>query len=344
MIRELERDPLSSSILDETYNAVHGDDTTRIFLSARPKLQSLFCRVASPEEADFVLVPFRSSLANGNAEAHEYMIRSLRTGVEANKKTILISLSDETVLIPPEFLDNHVIDVCSALQKRSLRQNSLACPAWIPDLLREELQQETLSGTPPPVSAPIVGFCGYAPLCLRSGILNLPEKLHDALQSRFSFGHAARRISLELLSRSPSVQTDFLIRRNHFWKSKNGRQRDEFLRNLINCHYALCVRGNGNYSFRLYEALSVGSIPVLLDTDCVLPWHEEIDYRSYFPVIPETRIFRLPQLIRAHFDSGDADRFQEQRLNCRRLWLEHLSIEGFFSHFHDWLLSRKSFS
>jgi hypothetical protein len=44
--------------------------------------------------------------------------------------------------------------------------------------------------------------------------------------------------------------------------------------------YFICAAGFGNYSFRLYEVLKDGRIPVYIDTDellpcCdVLPWHD----------------------------------------------------------------------
>jgi hypothetical protein len=40
--------------------------------------------------------------------------------------------------------------------------------------------------------------------------------------------------------------------------------------------YVVCPRGTENYSFRIYEALGRGKIPVIIDTDMVLP--KEIDW------------------------------------------------------------------
>ena len=36
--------------------------------------------------------------------------------------------------------------------------------------------------------------------------------------------------------------------------------------------YGLCVRGFGNFSFRLGETLMMGRIPILIDTECILPF------------------------------------------------------------------------
>ena len=49
---------------------------------------------------------------------------------------------------------------------------------------------------------------------------------------------------------------------------------------MINSHFNICNRGNGNFSMRFYQTLSCGRIPVLLNTDMVLPFSDEIDWES----------------------------------------------------------------
>lgn len=55
---------------------------------------------------------------------------------------------------------------------------------------------------------------------------------------------------------------------------------EDFIENLKNSLYCLCVRGGGNFSFRLGETFMMGRIPVLIDTDCILPFYDIIDYRK----------------------------------------------------------------
>lgn len=49
----------------------------------------------------------------------------------------------------------------------------------------------------------------------------------------------------------------------------------EFLRRSI---FALCPRGYGNTSFRMYEAMQLGAVPVYISDDFCLPWSDEIDW------------------------------------------------------------------
>ena len=42
--------------------------------------------------------------------------------------------------------------------------------------------------------------------------------------------------------------------------------------------FMMSSRGGGNYSVRFYEALRSGRIPVLLESDMIFPFEEEIDW------------------------------------------------------------------
>jgi hypothetical protein len=62
--------------------------------------------------------------------------------------------------------------------------------------------------------------------------------------------------------------------------------------------FSLSPRGLGRTSFRLYEALSVGSIPVYIWDDVEwLPYRDELDWSEFAISINVTEIGRLPQLL-----------------------------------------------
>jgi hypothetical protein len=96
----------------------------------------------------------------------------------------------------------------------------------------------------------------------------------------------------------------------------------------------LCVRGVGNWSFRLYETLSLGRIPVFVDTHGVLPYDFLLEWRDYMVWIDRDEIGRIGERV-AEFNErlSDAD-FVELQHACRRLWEEYLSPLGYFRNFH----------
>jgi hypothetical protein len=100
---------------------------------------------------------------------------------------------------------------------------------------------------------PIVGFCG----------LSGPY----------------REKTIQLCQQDNRIISNFIIR-NNFWGGKphDSNIINDFLNNIKYSHFNICNRGNGNFSMRFYQVLSCGRIPILLNTDILLPFEDEIDW------------------------------------------------------------------
>jgi hypothetical protein len=180
---------------------------------------------------------------------------------------------------------------------------------------------------------PSVGFCGFVGSPLkRFGYRALRQ--HEK-----SEGLVLRERALAALERSSVVRTEF-VRRSSFWGGSMSRfhfdparqqdARGEFVQNLLGTDYALCVRGKGNYSYRLYEVLSAGRIPVFVNSDCVLPFEGRIDWKRHAVWLERCELeSAADRVLRFHQALGPAGFSELQRKN-RDLWEEWLSPEGFF--------------
>ena len=71
----------------------------------------------------------------------------------------------------------------------------------------------------------------------------------------------------------------------------------EYFQNLNENLYCLCVRGGGNFSFRFGELLMMGRIPILLDTDCILPFRESIPYETNCILITEDDLPNIREIV-----------------------------------------------
>jgi hypothetical protein len=83
------------------------------------------------------------------------------------------------------------------------------------------------------------------------------------------------------------IQNDKIIKNNFILKSEywGGKPHDsilisDFIKNIEGSHFTICNRGNGNYSMRFYQTLSLGRIPVLIDTDQIFPFPDKIDWHE----------------------------------------------------------------
>jgi hypothetical protein len=102
------------------------------------------------------------------------------------------------------------------------------------------------------------------------------------------------------------------------------------LESLFENDYTVCIRGAGNYSYRLYETLAAGRIPLFINTRCVLPFEDEIDWRQHCLWIEEEDINHAGEIVADFHRRISPQRFEEVQIANRRIWDERLSALGFW--------------
>ncbi len=137
------------------------------------------------------------------------------------------------------------------------------------------------------------------------------------------------------LSRSAAVESSFIVRDRYFGGPSDNdddrqRGREEYIRNILDNDYALCVRGWGNHSFRTYEALSLGRPILLLDTDCVLPLEDLINYNEVVVRVPERGLSQLADRLVDFHCSLNESGFVRIQQRAREIWERCLSPLGFY--------------
>lgn len=233
-----------------------------------------------------------------------------------------------------------------------------AFPVWVDDYLaRYEIGRLPLRPWTP---VPTVGFCGFAtPWYARDRVRYAAGRLLRSAGIRVSDptgeellkGWRVRARVLRLLARNGTVKTNFLIRRQYFNgafdpkgipdRSKWESSRREFVENILQSDYVVCIRGTENYSDRLYETLCCGRIPVFVDTDCVLPFDEDAEWRRICVWIREVELDSLADRLLAFHHALRPEQFAGLQYACRRFWEERLSPYGYFSHFHTHFNKKK---
>ena len=198
---------------------------------------------------------------------------------------------------------------------------------------------------------PVVGFCGQAGSSLgrhaaryaRMRLRRLRWRLGRDRWEPTELEHTwLRRRILDAFANSPQIESQFVLR-THYRAGVHGADRSdpaqqsrrEFLDNLRDTDYTVCVRGGGNFSVRFYEALATGRMPVFIDTDCILPYAEKVDWRHYAAWVDEGEAMRAPEVLSRFHDRLSPSEFRERQLECRRLWETRLSPNGYYAHFHE---------
>jgi hypothetical protein len=219
----------------------------------------------------------------------------------------------------------HTVVLRWSLLASRKRPNEHSLPAWF----REPLERARASVfTPRPWrDRPVVGFRGAVAAESPEEIVR--GRLAAARAGTWNVGWMWRRRALDILARAAGLTLRVESFPAYFAgvpRDQRDRVYDEYVEHLLASDYVLCVRGAGNFSHRLYETLAVGRIPLILDTDLVLPLADEIDWRTLGVWVPLKEIDSIGDRIRAfHAGVRGDEAFAAAQERCLRTYREVLA-------------------
>jgi hypothetical protein len=143
--------------------------------------------------------------------------------------------------------------------------------------------------------------------------------------------------SIEALKKSSLVKTFFIIRKTFSGAERTieldpAQARAEFVKTLVETDFVLAPKGDGNYSNRFLEALSMGRFPVVPDTDCVFPLEEEIDYSKLVVRVPMGKLQKIPQFVREFYNSLPQQEFVARQKLARETFEKYLRQDSFWKY------------
>jgi hypothetical protein len=88
--------------------------------------------------------------------------------------------------------------------------------------------------------------------------------------------------------------------------------------------FTLCPRGYGKTSFRLYEAMQLGSVPVYVSDSHYLPWTDEINWSEFCVLIKPDQISELNNILSSYTE----DKIHKMIKTAQQLYNTHFSMNG----------------
>lgn len=216
-------------------------------------------------------------------------------------------------------------------------------PLYADDLL-ERYQGGDLTVRKKAEAKPIVGFAGWASLSslqyLKTLLKELPVRLRGILDSRYracTRGVFWRAKAIELLNKSPLVTLNLRSRSSFSGTAKTAvgnmqTLQKEMVDTILASDYALDVRGDANNSARLFEILSLGRIPVILDTERIFPFSDKIDYASFALVVDFRDINTLPEKIAEFHKNVSPEKFEQMQRTARAVYLRYFRPDALMRH------------
>lgn len=295
------------------------------------------------EDADYVLVPYHyDRLKAANPERLAMIIQEAQ---EAHKPLLIDGAGD---IEHPIDLPNCVVLRVSQY-RYSKRENEITVPFPTEDLLLQYRNGVFVPRKKPDV--PSVGFTGWAGQsrkgALKTWIKELPVTVNALINPKRGAEHKGilfRARALASLAASSRVHTNITSRNSYSghintMEGSAADLRKQFVDALDGSDYALCVRGDANASVRFYEALSLGRIPLFLDTACVLPCEDKIDYRSFCVFVDWKDAKHIANVLADFHRKISPEKFEYMQRASRNAYEKFLRIDAFSHYLADKLMT-----
>lgn len=229
--------------------------------------------------------------------------------------------------------------------RSQLNEQNRSFPSALSDYMMRIYQTEDIA----PVKwqdKPIVGFCGQANM---SPIKAFKEKLKFVRENLKRFIKNPTRSDYEPLFASGYERAKLLkeieanaiidarfIYRDQYRAGANtpetvAQTTKEYYDNLRESQYVVCIRGGGNFSVRFYQTLMMGRIPVFVNTDCLLPFEDIIDWKKHVVWVEWNERHLIVEKIMNFHSQLTPQQFIELQQANRSIWTNELSVSGIFN-------------
>ena len=199
---------------------------------------------------------------------------------------------------------------------------------------------------------PKISFCGTANWNIYDKYENFLKELFFRIKNRVCkpylnlslpiSGMTLRGELLNSFKKNIDLETNIIFRKrkDSSYISKE-KYKFEYWNNMLFAPFILCVRGNGNFSVRFYETLALGRIPILIDTDCVLPLNNEIDWHKHCIIVRNIDLDRIVESVQTSIKALDNHNIKNMQIANRKLWIDKLSFSGFYYRFSKKILKKE---
>jgi len=297
------------------------------------------------DNCDFGILPFDYGLVIDNRVSSDNIWNFVDKLHQHGKKTLVFCWHDRD----PYLRDDRIIIFQTAFDPKNrrncsqLKQKINILPCFTEDFV------ERYCDSVVPVrgwkSIPVVGFCGRA-----DNAIETPFVAFRSWLRRIKFQHQngyqnypyrqLRTRCINIIQKDNNVRANFDVKGGFYGRSVDSSKtvgasekkaaRSGYVQNMKSSDYILCVRGAGNFSIRFYETLSLGRIPVYIDTGAPLPFERKIDWDRYLVRVFPKSIKKLPDKIISFHNLYRGAAFVKIQENIRQIWLDFFEPGAFF--------------
>jgi len=250
------------------------------------EVQDKFCD--SIEEADLYVVPFCGIHDNPGLHIEKWK-DEINYALKLGKKLVYLIGTDMNIPVKISRENGLIFRTSGFLSEAS--SNVYGCPTVNIDVGKPKKYRTKLS----------ISFTGWP--------------ISSDMSGKF---RGIRKDTINELRLKIPDKCDFFLKDG--WGPTCNADKLQFYKNISDNLYCLCVRGGGNFSFRLGETLMMGRIPILIDTEYILPFVNEIPWDTNCVRIKPENFHRISEVIQEYHDSHTEDELITIQKENRDIW------------------------
>ena len=183
------------------------------------------------------------------------------------------------------------------------------------DAIRERLPKDTISFN-------AGGNGGGIPIPLVCSPLEVKIDREKDIFCSFvgSITHPIRNLMYQTLVNNPK----YIISARNWTSSVSDDDFNNFINITSRSIFCLSPRGYGRSSFRLYEAIQLGSIPVFIYDHKWCPFEDEIDWNEFCVLIDVKNIQNIDTILSSYTEY----RIKQMQDNLYNYWIDNFTMES----------------
>jgi hypothetical protein len=122
--------------------------------------------------------------------------------------------------------------------------------------------------------------------------------------------------------------SDIVIKMKGWSPSVSDTDFNSFLSLAVESTFCLCPRGYGLNSFRLYEAMQLGCIPVIITDEPYLPWNDELNWNEFSVLITKDKISNMVEILRSY----NINDIQIMRDKIKEIYPKYFTMDGMYEN------------
>ena len=139
-----------------------------------------------------------------------------------------------------------------------------------------------------------------------------------------SMTHPIRHESL-----APLANTHGYFVNGFHWNAEVPKNQVDLFRNVTErSRFCLCPRGYGATSYRLYESMQLGAIPVYISDKHLLPWCDELNWKEFCVLIDQNNLSNIDTIIKGYTETE----VQNMRNKLKKVYNENFTLEKTCEH------------